>query len=103
MHKRMDTLTGGREEMAEMARRIQATHLMLEEYALCVREGVPEAALFGQCALLKVQATRSLEFCAREASQVLGGASYLREGAGRKVERIYREVRVMAIGGGSEE
>jgi acyl-CoA dehydrogenase len=41
-----------------------------------------------------------MEFCAREAMQVLGGAGYLR---GNRVERIYREVRVNAIGGGSEE
>ena len=43
---------------------------------------------------------RMLEAVAREAAQVLGGASYI---TGSKVERIYREVRVNAIGGGSEE
>jgi len=32
--------------------------------------------------------------------QILGGAGFMR---GCRVERIYREVRVMAIGGGSEE
>ncbi|MEM8920776.1 MAG: acyl-CoA dehydrogenase family protein, partial [Pseudomonadota bacterium] len=50
--------------------------------------------------LLKVQATETMEFCAREAMQILGGAGFVRGG---RVERIYREVRVMAIGGGSEE
>ena len=35
-----------------------------------------------------------------EAAQVLGGASFL---TGSKVERVYREVRVNAIGRGSEE
>ena len=40
------------------------------------------------------------EGVAREAAQVFGGASFMR---GNKVERIYREVRVMSIGGGSEE
>jgi acyl-CoA dehydrogenase len=40
-----------------------------------------------------------MEMCAREAAQILG-ASFLR---GSSVERIYREVRVNAIGGGSEE
>ena len=50
--------------------------------------------------LLKVQATKMLEFVAREAMQIMGGISYVRE---CKTERIYREVRVMAIGGGSEE
>jgi len=43
------------------------------------------------------------EYCAREASQILGGNSFLRSGVGEKVERLYREVRVNAIGGGSEE
>jgi alkylation response protein AidB-like acyl-CoA dehydrogenase len=32
-----------------------------------------------------------------------GGNSYLRSGPGCRIERIYREVRVIAIGGGSEE
>ena len=38
-----------------------------------------------------------MEFCAREASQILGGASYVR---GNPVERLYREVRVNAIAPG---
>ncbi len=59
--------------------------------------------LSGIIALAKVQATKTLEFCAREASQILGGKSYLRRGAGANIERIYREVGVAAIGGGSEE
>ena len=50
--------------------------------------------------LLKVQATETMEYCAREAMQIMGGAGYMR---GSRVERIYREVRVNAIGGGSEE
>merc|ERR1711977_509122 len=43
--------------------------------------------------LLKVQATKTFEFCAREAAQIFGGASYVRGGQGEKVERLYREVR----------
>ena len=54
----------------------------------------------GDIALLKVQASETMEFCAREAMQILGGIGYMR---GSRVERIYREVRVNAIGGGSEE
>ena len=52
---------------------------------------------------LKVQATKTFEFCAREAAQIFGGASYVRGGQGQKVERLYREVRAFAIPGGSEE
>jgi acyl-CoA dehydrogenase len=50
--------------------------------------------------VLKVQATRTMENCAREACQILGGARFMR---GCWVERIYHDVRVMAIGGGFEE
>jgi alkylation response protein AidB-like acyl-CoA dehydrogenase len=35
--------------------------------------------------------------------QVFGGAACIRGGKGEKVERIYREVRMHAIAGGSEE
>ncbi len=86
-----------RHKFAEMARHIAATQAYLDQCAERVRAGeLPVADL----SLLKVQATRTLEFCAREASQIIGGASYMR---GERVERIYREVRVNAIGGGSEE
>ena len=54
-------------------------------------------------ALLKAQATQTLELCAREASQIMGGISYTRGGQGAKVERIYREVRGLSIPAGSEE
>jgi acyl-CoA dehydrogenase len=38
--------------------------------------------------------------CASEAVQIHGGAGFIR---GVTVERIYREVKVNAIGGGAEE
>ena len=53
--------------------------------------------------LLKVQATKTFEYCAREAAQIFGGASYTRGGQGAVIERLYREVRAFAIPGGSEE
>jgi acyl-CoA dehydrogenase len=86
-----------RHKIAAMLQRINATTAYLEHCAYRVQNG--ETPVADLC-LLKVQATETLEFCAREASQILGGASYLR---GSRVERIYREVRVNAIGGGSEE
>lgn len=84
-------------KLADMARQVNATQAWVDQCAWQVREGKTEPADF---AMLKVQATRMLEAVARDAAQVLGGASYLK---GSKVERIYREVRVNAIGGGSEE
>jgi alkylation response protein AidB-like acyl-CoA dehydrogenase len=59
--------------------------------------------LAGITALAKVQATKVFEFCAREAAQIFGGASYVRGGQGEKVERLYSDVRAYAIPGGSEE
>jgi acyl-CoA dehydrogenase len=84
-------------KLADMARQIEATQAWVDLCAWQHREGKGRPADY---AMLKVQATRMLEHVAREAAQVLGGASYLK---GSKVERIYREVRVNAIGGGSEE
>lgn len=84
-------------KLADMARQIAATQSWVDLCAWQVHNSCDRPADF---ALLKVQATRMLEHVAREAAQVLGGASYL---TGSKVERIYREVRVNAIGGGSEE
>jgi len=54
-------------------------------------------------ALAKVECTSAAEYCVREASQVLGGASFVRGGKGRLVERLAREIRVSVVGGGSEE
>jgi len=92
-----------RHKIADMARRIEGTQRCLENYAYQVKCGFPERQLGGYMASVKVDGSKVMEFCAREASQVFGGQSFTREGAGGRVERIYREVRVMAIGGGSEE
>eukprot|EP01083_Nonionella_stella_P293189 997037_1 len=89
-----------------MARLTHATHSYLETvaYRMKVKPFSVDPHLIRDVALLKVQATKTLEFCAREASQIFGGRSYIR-GSGRasKVERIYRDVRALAIYGGSEE
>ena len=42
----------------------------------------------------------AMELCASEGVQILGGAGYIR---GTACERIYRETKVMAIGGGATE
>jgi acyl-CoA dehydrogenase len=56
--------------------------------------------LVARVCLAKVQATQAMQFCADQAVQMLGGMGYMR---GTQSERIYREVKVMMIGGGSEE
>jgi len=86
-----------RHKIAEMVQRVNTTTAYLEHCAWRVQNG--EAPVADLC-LLKVQASETLEFCARQAMQILGGGGYMRGG---RIERIYREVRVNAIGGGSEE
>lgn len=86
-----------RHKIAQMKQRLNATQAYIR---LCYEAIEAGNANPGDIALLKVQASETLEFCAREAMQILGGIGYMR---GSRVERIYREVRVNAIGGGSEE
>jgi alkylation response protein AidB-like acyl-CoA dehydrogenase len=57
----------------------------------------------GLIALLKITAARALEEAVRESQQVMGGIGYSRTGKGARIEQISRDVRVMVVGGGSEE
>jgi acyl-CoA dehydrogenase len=53
-----------------------------------------------QIGLLKNHCGRLMRDCADTAIQILGGAGYMR---GSASERLYREVKIMMIGGGAEE
>jgi acyl-CoA dehydrogenase len=86
-----------RHKLVDMAMRINATQAYLEALAWRVDAGDNPIA---EIAMLKNQATRTMAFCASEAVQIHGGMGFMR---GTKVERIYREVKVNAIGGGAEE
>jgi alkylation response protein AidB-like acyl-CoA dehydrogenase len=93
-------------KLADMARQIESCQHWLENLAYQMETMHPREAdykLGGTSALLKVQCTKVLELCAREAAQVFGGLSFSRGGIGEKVERLCREVRSLAIPGGSEE
>merc|ERR1711968_42440 len=61
-----------RMKLAEMVRLIEACHDNLERVAFQIASGVPDANLGGHCAMLKVMASRTFEWCAREASQIFG-------------------------------
>lgn len=86
-----------RHKLADMTMRVNASQAYLDTLTWQVMRGDSPVA---DICLLKNQATLTMEFCAREAVQIFGGAGFMR---GAKVERIYREVRVNAIGGGAEE
>ncbi|MFK8021950.1 MAG: acyl-CoA dehydrogenase family protein [Pseudomonadales bacterium] len=86
-----------RHKIAQMKQKLNATQAYIRICYESIEAGTPNP---GDIAMLKVQASETMEYCAREAMQILGGIGYMR---GSRVERIYREVRVNAIGGGSEE
>jgi acyl-CoA dehydrogenase len=86
-----------RHKIVDMSRKVNSCQAYMELLAWKLNQKQNPAGEIAQC---KVEATTTFEYCAREAVQIFGGAGYLR---GATVERLYREVRVQAIGGGSEE
>ena len=86
--------------LMDMRMRIRASEALLQE--VCARfEAHPnDPDTVADLCLLKNQATQTMQFCADAAVQTLGGMGYVR---GTQSERIYREVKVMMIGGGAEE
>lgn len=90
-----------RHKLTDLLREVEAARALVYELAYRVehRLGDP-AALVARTSLAKVQATQAMQQCADQAVQILGGMGFMR---GTKSERLYREVKVMMIGGGSEE
>ena len=86
-----------RHKLVDMAERIEATRALIDDLASRLDGGEQPVA---QTAMAKNYAARTMQFCADTAVQILGGSGYMR---GVRVERIYREVKVMMIGGGAEE
>jgi acyl-CoA dehydrogenase len=86
-----------RHKLVDMAQKVAASQAMLEMLAWRLAQGESPVA---EICMMKNQATQTMAFCASEAVQIFGGAGFMR---GIKVERIYREVKVNAIGGGTEE
>ena len=86
-----------RHKIVDMKMKILATEAFLESTIWKMEQ--QDVPVIDVC-LLKNQATQTLEYCAKEAVQILGGMGYSR---GTKVERIYRETKVLSIGGGAEE
>ncbi len=90
-----------RHKLVDMTMKIEATRSLLEDLAWRVEHRLGDPGLLvAQTCMLKNFATQTMQFCADQAVQILGGMGYMR---GERVERIYREVKVNMIGGGAEE
>ncbi|KQX38371.1 acyl-CoA dehydrogenase family protein [Variovorax sp. Root434] len=94
-----------RHKLVDMQMRIASTEAWIE--AVSSKGDAHEAAgrfnapeWVAQVCMLKNHATQTMQFCADQAVQILGGMGFMR---GTVSERIYREVKVMMIGGGAEE
>ena len=91
-----------RHKLVDMQMRIHATAAWLNAVTALADEGKLDSDpdCVAQVCVLKNHATQAMQFCADQAVQILGGMGFMR---GTKSERIYREVKVMMIGGGAEE
>lgn len=89
-----------RHKLVDMQMRIQSTAAWTEALAARADAGDTGADWVAQVCVLKNHATQTMQFCADQAVQILGGMGYMR---GTVSERIYREVKVMMIGGGAED
>jgi acyl-CoA dehydrogenase len=89
-----------RHKLVDMRMRVRAARAWLDALVDRFDAGPLDAEAVADLCLLKNHATQAMQFCADQAVQILGGTGYVR---GTKSERIYREVKVMMIGGGSEE
>ena len=95
-----------RHKLVDMQMRIASTQAWVDAVSEAADAGAERAGgettahWVAQVCMLKNHATQTMQFCADQAVQILGGMGFMR---GTRSERIYREVKVMMIGGGSEE
>ncbi len=95
-----------RHKLVDMQMRIASTQAWCDTLTVRADAGEENAdrdtasRWVAEVCMLKNHATQTMQFCADQAVQILGGMGFMR---GTKSERIYREVKVMMIGGGAEE
>ena len=89
-----------RHKLMDMRMRLSSTQAWLHAMVARMEAADTGPEWVAQLCLLKNHATQTMQWCADAAVQILGGMGYMR---GTRSERIYREVKVMMIGGGAEE
>lgn len=95
-----------RQKISLFGRNIDSAFAWMEQLVFLTETGKRtgrDMAVSGPIANLKVLAGRTLEVVNREAQQIMGGLGYSRSGRGARIEQISRDLRVMVVGGGSEE
>jgi alkylation response protein AidB-like acyl-CoA dehydrogenase len=84
-------------KLAEMAVRIDAARLLLLRAAWLKDRGEPHTV---EASMAKLEASRSANWCARQAVQIHGGAGYMTD---FPVERYFRDARITEIYEGTTE
>ena len=84
-------------KLVELVRQINAGYAYLDATVARFAEGNMAPA---DLAMLKITAVNTLQNCSREALHLVGGSAY---SGNYRLERIYRESRIFALGGGTEE
>lgn len=84
-------------KLAEMATSIEAARLLVLQASWMKDQGLD---LVGKASMAKLVASRSANYCAKEAVQIHGGAGYLRD---FPVERHFRDARATEIYEGTTE
>lgn len=86
-----------RHKIAEMATQIEASREFNYRVAARIQAGIPAVT---EVSMAKNFATRTSDFVTYEATQIFGGMGFMRESL---VERLYRDNRILSIGGGTHE
>lgn len=89
-----------RHKLVDMQMRVAAARALVYDTCWKLVNAPRDPEAIAQLAMTKNFATQTMQHCADGAVQILGGAGFIR---GSRSERIYREVKVMMIGGGAEE
>lgn len=89
-----------RHKLVDMQMRIASTEAWVHAVTARADGGDQGPDWVAQVCMLKNHATQTMQFCADQAVQILGAMGFMR---GTVSERVYREVKVMMIGGGAEE
>ncbi len=84
-------------KIADMSTRIDAAQLLIMRAAQLRDAGLPHGK---ECAMAKVYASETANFCAYEAIQVHGGYGFSQE---YEVERLYRDARITTLYEGTSE
>jgi len=90
-----------RHKLVDMAMKIDAAKTLTYDIVYRMIQGLdPLNVHVARTSMAKITATDAMQFCADAAVQILGGMGYMQ---GTASERIYRETKVLSIGGGTDE